>query len=212
MKEKLQFFYRVLLVIVTTIALYLNFKLYGIGKGIVYFTNISNLCCLIYFFILIIMTLFNKVKKGEMYYIIKGMVTMAITITMFMYNLVLSANDGMGAFTGHQLECNLVHLVVPLMVILDYIIFGEKGNLKKEYPIIWSSILIGYQFFLLFYILLGGNFINGDSYPYEYMDVSKYGTMGVMRNLLLIYIFFIGYGTIVQKIDNWLGKKKIVKK
>ena len=25
--------------------------------------------------------------------------------------------------------------------------------------------------------------------------------------LLIIYIFFVGYGTIVQKRDNWLGKK-----
>ena len=93
------------------------------------------------------------------------------------------------------------------MVILDYIIFGEKGNLKKEYPIIWSLILIIYQLFVIIYVALGGTFMDNLTYPYFYMDINEYGTLGIMFNLLIIYIFFVGYGTIVQKIDNWLGKK-----
>ena len=207
MKEKIKLVYRILLVIVAAIALYLNFNLFGV-KGLLYFTNLSNLLCLIYFTILIVLTLLKKVNRNDTYYIIKGMITMAITIKMFMYNLVLSGDDGMGAFTGHQLECNLVHLIVPLMVILDYIIFGEKGNLKKEYPIIWSLILIIYQLFVIIYVALGGTFMDNLTYPYFYMDINEYGTLGIMFNLLIIYIFFVGYGTIVQKIDNWLGKRK----
>lgn len=212
MKEKIKLLYRILLVIVATVALYLNFKFLGV-KGLLYFTNLSNLLCLIYFTILIVLTLLKKVNRNDNYYIIKGMVTMAITITMFMYNLVLSGDDGMGVFIGHQLECNMVHLVVPLMVIFDYIMFGEKGNLKKEYPIIWSLILIIYQFFVIIYVALGGTFMDNLTYPYFYMDINKYGTLGIVFNLLIIYIFFVGYGTIVQKIDNWLGnRKKIVEK
>ena len=208
MREKIKLIYRILIVIVTSVALYLNFELFGFKEGIIYFTNLSNLLCLIYFTVLIIMTLLKKVKRNDTYYILKGMVTMAITITMFVYNIVLSSNEGMNAFSGHALECNLVHLVVPLMVILDYIIFGEKGNLKKEYPIIWSLVLILYQIFVIIYVAFGGTFMNGATYPYFYMDIQKYGTFGVLFNLLIIYIFFVGYGTIVQKIDNWLGKKK----
>lgn len=207
MKETIKLIYRFLIVIVSAIALYLNFELLGFKEGIIYFTNLSNLLCFIYFTILIIMTLLKKVKRNDAYYIIKGMVTMAITITMFIYNILLTSN-GMSVFKGHELECNLVHLVVPLMVILDYIIFGEKGNLKKEYPIIWSLVLISYQFFILIYALLGGTFMDGMSYPYFFMDINKFGTIGVLINLLIIYIFFVGYGTIVQKIDNWLGKRK----
>lgn len=208
MKEKIKLIYRILIVIVSSVALYLNFKLFGFKEGIIYFTNLSNLICLIYFTVLIIMTIRKKVKRNDTYYIFKGMVTMAITITMFIYNILLSSNDGMGAFTNHMLECNLVHLVVPLMVILDYIIFGEKGHLKKEYPIIWSSVLILYQLFVIIYVLLGGTFMNGLTYPYFYMDIEKYGTIGVLFNLLVIYIFFVGYGTIVQIIDNKLGKRR----
>lgn len=207
MKEKIKLIYRTLIVIVSAIALYLNFKLLGFKEGIIYFTNLSNLLCFVYFTVLIIMTLLKKVKRNDTYYIIKGMVTMAITITMFIYNILLSSN-GMGVFKGHELECNLVHLVVPLMVILDYIIFGEKGNLKKEYPVIWSLVLILYIIFVLIYALLGGTFLNGLPYPYFFMDINKFGTIGVVFNLLIVYIFFVGFGTLVQKIDNWLGKNK----
>ena len=108
MKEKIKLIYRILIVIVSAVALYLNFKLFGFKEGIIYFTNISNLICLIYFIVLIILTITKKVKRNDTYYIFKGMVTMAITITMFIYNILLSSNDGMGAFKGHMLECNLV--------------------------------------------------------------------------------------------------------
>jgi len=59
MKEKIKLLYRILLVIVAAIALYLNFNLFGV-KGLLYFTNLSNLLCLIYFTVLIILTLLKK--------------------------------------------------------------------------------------------------------------------------------------------------------
>lgn len=207
MKEKIKLIYRILIIIVTTIALYLNFKFLGLKEGIVYFTNLSNLICLIYFLVLVIQTITHKINKNDTYYIFKGMVTMAITITMFIYNILLSSTDGMGAFKGHELECNLVHLVVPLMVIFDYLVFGEKGKLKREYPIIWSLVLILYQLFVLIYLILGGRFLNGEIYPYFYMDINKYGVIGVMINCFIVYMFFLGYGTIVQVLDNLFAKR-----
>ena len=207
MKEKIKLIYRFLIVIISSIGLYLNFKLFGFKEGIIYFTNIGNLLCLIYFSILIILTLTKKIKKNDTYYIFKGMVTMAITITMLIYNILLTTDGSMTAFNGHELECNLVHLVVPLMVIFDYIIFGEKGKLKREYPIIWSLVIVLYQIFVLIYISLGGTFMNDTVYPYFYMDINRFGIIGVTINLLIIYIFFVGYGTIVQFIDNKLGKR-----
>ena len=133
---------------------------------------------------------------------------MAITVTMFVYQILLSSSNGMGAFEGHMLECNLVHLVVPLLVILDYIVFSSKGNLKKEYPFIWSFILIAYQLFVVIYGLWGGTFMNGSKYPYFYMDVDKYGIMGVIGNCLIVYVFFVGYGSIVQMLDSKLKNKQ----
>lgn len=204
MKQKISLIYKILIIIVSGIGLYLNFKLYSFKTAILYFTNLSNILVFIFYLVGLILFLTKKLKKNSVYYITKGMVTMAITITMFVYQIILSGS--MDAFVGHELENNFVHLIVPLLVIFDYIIFGEKGNLKKNYPFIWSLILIVYQLFVIIYSLWGGKFM-GSTVPYPYMDINKNGLWNVIINCLLVYIFFIGYGTIVQSLDNKLAKK-----
>lgn len=207
MKEKLSLLLKIIIVIVSGIGLYLNFKLLTVKGSIIYFTIQSNLLCFLFFSITVILTIFKKLKKNDFYYISKGMVTMAITITMFVYQLLLSSDGGMGAYTGHALECNFVHIFVPVLVIADYIIFGEKGNLKKHYPFIWSLILVAYLLFNIIYVACGGRFAGGVTYPYFYMDTTTYGLFGVLMNCLVVYIFFVGYGFIVQFLDNKLGKR-----
>lgn len=212
MKEKISLIYKMIIVLVSGYALYLNFKLLTFRQGILYFTNISNLLCFIYFTILVIKTILGKPKKdserSDLDHIIKGVITMAITLTFFMYNFYLRGTTSTDVFIGHDLETNLVHVVVPLLVMLDYAIFGEKGYQKKHYPLIWSTILIAYQVFVVLYVALGGRFINNLIYPYPYMDTAEYGIFGVVRNMIVIYVIFVGYGTIIQTLDNKFGKKK----
>lgn len=202
-KKKIALAYRIIIIVITAIALFLNFKLLTFKTGILYFTNISNLLCLIYFIILVILMILNKEKNDKWHYIIKGMITMSITLTMFVYNFILVGEKGV--FENHMLECNLVHVVVPLLVIFDYIIFGEKGHLKKSYPFIWTGILFLYQIFITIYTMLGGTFANGARYPYFYMDVARYGIIGVVINTLIVLLLYIIYGVLVQIIDNKWG-------
>ncbi len=204
MKEKISLIYKILIVVVSGIGLYLNFKLYSFKTAILYFTNLSNILVFLFYLVGLILYFTKKLKKNDAYYIIKGMITMAITITMFVYQIILSGS--MNAFVGHEVENAFVHLIVPFLVIFDYIIFGKKGNLKKNYPFIWSFILIVYQLFVIIYSLWGGKFMESDV-PYPYMDVSKNGIWTVILNCVLVYVFFVGYGTIVQTLDNKLGKK-----
>lgn len=208
MKEKIKLIYRLIIIIVSAVGLYLNFKFLTFEKGILYFTNLSNLLCLIYFTVLVILMLAKKNKDNDMHYIIKGMVTMAISLTMIVYNLLISSSSAAAIFENHQLECNLVHIVVPLLVIFDYILFGKKGRLKKEYPLIWSFVLVAYQLFVVIYTINGGTFINGATYPYPFMDIDTYGIGKVSINMIVTFVFFLGYGNIVQMLDNKLGERK----
>ena len=123
MKEKLSLLFKILIVIVSGVGLYLNFRLLTVRDSIIYFTIQSNLLCFLYFLGLVIFTITKKLKKGELYYISKGMVTMTITITMFVYWFILSSGEGMIAYAGHNLENYFVHLFTPLLVIFDYIIY-----------------------------------------------------------------------------------------
>jgi len=206
MKEKLSLLFKIIIVIVSGIGLFLNFRLLSIRESIIYFTMQSNLLCFILFLGIVILMITKKLKKNDLYYMLKGTATMAITVTMIVYQLLLSGNGGMGAYIGHELECNFVHLYVPLLVIFDYIIFGEKGHLKKSYPFIWSSALIAYLLFDIIYVSLGGRFVGGTTYPYFFMDIEGNGVIFTMLSCLVIYIFFIGYGSIVQWLDNKLAK------
>ena len=208
MKEKMSLIYKIIIIIVTTIGLYLNFKLLSFENGILYFTNISNLMCLIYFLCLVIKLLSGKKEsKSDAHYIIKGTITMAITLTFFMYNFALKNDPTSEVFIGHDIECYFVHVLVPLLVMFDYVLFGEKGHLKANYPIIWSSILIAYQIFVIMYVNYGGRFINNLRYPYSYMDVATHGLFNVSINMLTVFIVFILYGLLIQKLDNIIGKK-----
>lgn len=207
MKQKLSLIYKILIVLASGFSLYLNFKAFTIKGAMIYYTVQSNLICFLFYLAIVILELSDKLKKNDMYYILKGMVTMAITITMFVYQIILLSNTGPSPYVGYELAEAFAHYIVPLLIMSDYAIFGEKGNLKRHYPYIWAITLKCYIIFEIIYVSLGGTFIDGSIYPYFYMNVDKYGLVQVMINCILIYVFFIGYGTIVQTVDNKLGKK-----
>ncbi len=206
MKEKLSLLYKIIIIIACGFGIYLNFKAFTIGGAIIYYTVQSNVMCFIFYFVTIILKLTGKLKKNSNYYILKGMVTMAITVTMVVFQFVIT-DSGMAAYAGNELASIMAHIVVPLLVMSDYVIFGEKGNLKRNYPFIWSSTLVFYIIFNFVYVALGGRFGDGSIYPYLYMNIEVNGLLKVIISCITIFVLFIGYGTIIQTIDQKLGKK-----
>lgn len=207
MKSKLEWLYKLIIMITSCIGVCLNFNVFTVKGALIYYTVQSNLLCFVFYFVILILYILKKFKKNSMYYVVKGMVTMAMTITMVVYQLFLSSN---GAYAGHEFTSILVHLIVPLLTIFDYIIFGEKGNLKKTYPCIWTITLVFYLIFDIIYVCLGGKFNNLNNYPYFFLNIDKYGLGGVAINCLIIYIIFLIFGIVVQKFDQKL--KEINKK
>lgn len=208
MKDRISLIYKIIIVIVSGISVYLNINAFSLNDAILYYTVQSNIMCLVFFLTIVVLTLLKKLKKNQIYYIIKGTCTMSITVTMFIYVFILSKNSSMNVYNGHEIACNLAHVVVPLLVICDYLIFGIKGNLKTSYPFIWSLTLVLYLVFDIFYVCLGGKFIDGSIYPYYYMNVEKYGYLKVGINCLMLYVFFIVYSFIVKWLDNKLAQNK----
>mgnify|MGYP006966727219 CR=1 FL=1 len=206
MKEKLSLLYKIIIIIACGFGIYLNFKTFTIGGAIIYYTVQSNVMCFIFYLVTVILKLTGKLKKNSIYYILKGMVTMAITVTMIVFQFVIT-DSGMSAYAGNELASIMAHIVVPLLVMSDYVIFGEKGNLKRNYPFIWSATLVFYIIFDFIYVALGGRFGDGSIYPYLYMNIEVNGLLKVIISCITIFILFIGYGTIIQTIDQKLGKK-----
>ena len=195
--------FKLLILIVSGIRLYLNFRIAPVRYTILYFTIISNLAVFIFYFVALILYLTKKLKREDLYHIIKGMITIDITLTLVVYNLFL--ND-IELYQNHSVACAFVHLITPILVILDYIIFGEKGKLKTNYPVYWCLSIVVYGIFCYIYGLLGGKFLDGSTCPYYYMDVNKFGIIGVTIFSITIFTSVLAYGYFVLYLDTRFSK------
>ena len=171
-------------------------------ETIYYFTYQSNILVIIYFFLDII----NIIKKNKTFYPrLKGAVTMSITVTFLIYHFLLSPTaekyEGLG-----YIRNIILHYIVPIMTIFDYIIFDKKGIYKIIDPLLWLLIPFLYFAFILIRARLGEPFSDGSYYPYFFVDIDKYGLKIVLRNVFFITIFFTILGYIEYFIDRLLKR------
>lgn len=102
-----------------------------------YYTVQSGILCFLYFFFLAV---FSPKKEKA---VIRGAVTMCIAVTaiayLFMPNGAKEAAASDKAFyTGYI----LMHYIVPLMVILDYLLFFPKGLYKALAPALLADFAL----------------------------------------------------------------------
>ena len=207
-KEKIATIYKIIILIVSGIGLYLNFLFMPIEKSIIYFTIQSNILVFVYYTIFLLEKITKKNVKNSIHYVAKSMIVMAITFTMIGYFLMYLKNGTAQVYVSHELTSIFLHVVTPLLVIFDYFLFDEKGHVKREYIFLWSLLLVAYLVFDRIFIYLGGTYANGKTYPYVFMNADKFGQLGVVINCVLIYIICILFGTAVKLVDNKLNNRK----
>ncbi|MBS9338589.1 hypothetical protein G6R29_02935 [Fructobacillus sp. M2-14] len=191
--------YRLFLVIIGTIGLMVNTQFQA--SSLLYYTTLSNLLCLLYFAYLLI------VKKGEKANF-KGAVTLAITVTMLIYWCILAPYSfNVHGFTEY-FGALMVHLFVPLMVILDWVFFDEKGRFSKKAPIFWLAIPLTYYAFTVIAATFKVVYpLTNTHYPYYFIDSNMYGWPTVFRNVIVLTLFFLILGYGFYRLDKKLGKK-----
>ena len=192
--------YKALLIAVCACGLYIET---GLTHGRIdwsifnYYTIISNLICLVYFIFAFAANIVSALKgNGPVTFAprIKGAVVLCITATLLIYQLVLAPTPfSMG--TGASLGNTLVHLVVPLMAILDWLLFDSKGNYKKYDPVLWLVTPAAY----FAYIIVRAQFwgpIRGiaGKYPYGFIDIDHFGLKQVLINIGEFAFFFLVIG------------------
>ncbi len=104
------------------------------------FTTLSNLLCVMYFILDIIYLMHNYNKKTlvEWFPLLKGITTMAITLTLIVAHFVLKMSFSFVSFTNMSFLG--LHYIVPIMTILDWILFDKKGFIKVYSPIVWTAV------------------------------------------------------------------------
>ena len=121
-----------------------------------YYTVQSGILCFLYFF-------FLAVFSPKIAY-------------LFMPNGAKEAAASDKAFyTGYI----LMHYIVPLMVILDYLLFFPKGLYKALHPLCWLILPYLYIAFTMICAKFGSKIFSGfggsSRYPYPFLDTDLYG-------------------------------------
>jgi hypothetical protein len=179
------------------------------------YTTQSNILVL-GFFILLVAKTAAGIARGEepsnrnygFYPVAAFAVVFAIFITMMIFWVILVPLNW-----GHMnlmVFSNLgVHLICPLMMIGDYLMFYKKGVMRRRDPLaiaIFPYIYIGQSFALGLTHAVYFEPLHIESYYiYPFMDFDAHGRM-VFLFLLALTAFFLGLGYICYYIERRLSK------
>lgn len=165
-----------------------------------YYTLQSNIICFA-MFVAIIVAIFLKedYRSNNIYYLLKGAVIIAMLVTAIIYQISLLPNN----FNMEAIDTNntakywaneFVHKISPVLVLMDYILFDDKGNFKYYYPVIWLFIPLNYVIYVYTYSTQGGRFygVGGSKqFAYIFLDYNQIGYIGVMKSIIIIAILIL---------------------
>lgn len=115
-------------------------------------------------------------------------ITLYITIVGLVYNAILRF---LWAPTGSQKVVDeLLHLVIPILVLLYWILFVPKKTLEFKNIFPWLIFPAVY----LVYTLIRGAFFS--FYPYPFIDVILLGYDKVLLNSFFMLLAFVFFGTL----------------
>ena len=161
------------IVLISGISIFINFLLFKDWRGILYYTILSNLFVFIFYGITVIKKLTNKLNKTNKYYILKGLLLLSILCTMCVYNFSVSQSNSI--YDGHPIVSGTVHILVPIIVLIDCLIFGNGKVLKYKYIFQWELTLVFYYLLINIYRIFGGRFLEGKIYPYDIINYEVNG-------------------------------------
>ena len=209
--KTLEHVFQILMIILSGIGVAINVLMFKDIRSLLYFTIISNSVIFIWYLATYILKLTNKLKKNNTYYMLKGLVLISIICTMLVFNIFIG--DTATVYINHQFECNMVHLIVPSLTLIEWLLFEDKGNLKYKHIFLWAGCLLTYTIFIYVLHGFGVTFLNNDMYPYEFQNIEKHGMLRVVLFNILIGACYIALSGMLVFLDNNIkGTKKKRKK
>ena len=152
-----------------------------------FFTVLTNVA------VAIVMT--RVALGGKVSAFLLGGITIAIILVGVVYMTLLR---GLLELSGGALLADtLLHKVSPIAMTLWWLLFAPRARLKYNAPLWWALYPLAY----FAYAVARG--LNGDKYPYPFMDVGKLGWTQTMINAGGIAMAFIIAGFLLVWLDSW---------
>ena len=182
----------------------------------VHFTNLSNYFCIA----VMVASLVQTAKKKEDSYVtavpvLKFIGVLAILLTFVVFNVMLAGAEGRDPQLNWRVGSVLAHIVLPIMYIVDWFWFRERGALKWHYPIACVAFPLAYMVFILIQAailkfdtsILIPNSTTPLIYPYFFVNLETQGVGGVAKWAALMFVGFMAIGYLFYGIDRLLCRK-----
>ena len=176
----------------------------------VHFTNISNYLCIGIMFVELIETI---KKKKDSYTtklpLLKFIGLTAILLTFFIFNFMLAGAADRDPAANFYINSVLFHIVLPIMYLVDWVLFYEHKKVKWSYPLISVSFPVLYAIFIFIRAwILDFNPEAPYIYPYFFLNLNELGVLGVIKWIGILSVVFIVIGYVIFGLDRILKKNK----
>lgn len=198
----------IVICITSLIGLILNFCLFKTPVSLLYYTIYSNLLCFIFYLYSIIKKLFFEFKLTKKYINLKSIVLVSLSTTFMIYNFIMVPSNMISAYDNHFIVSAFVHIITPLLVVIDCYINGKRVMLEYKNLYLYLIPMIIYGIMVIIYQHLGGMFPGGVNYPYFNFNYKEYGYfMCIIMNIISLIIYeLIGLVVIViNRKSNKIG-------
>ena len=176
----------------------------------VHFTNISNYLCIG----IVLAELIQTAKKKVDSYVttapfLKFIGVLAILLTFLVFNLLLAGQPDRDPQANWRIASISFHVVLPIMYVLDWLLFYEHKKVKWYHPI--ASVVFPLLYVVFVYIRAAILNFNPDApyiYPYFFLNLETQGVLGVIKWVAILFVGFIALGYIFYGIDKIVKSKK----
>jgi hypothetical protein len=151
----------------------------GVGWRLITFTYQANILAAAYY----AWTLFSS--RADARTGLRGAVVLYVLVAGVVWNLLLT-----GRSMGYTPANFLLHVVVPVLAVADWLLIGrEAGSAKWWQPIAWLAYPAAYLGLALVVLNRAGR-----RAPYYFLDPGSVGLAAVAVNVTLLAAGFLGLG------------------
>ena len=171
----------------------------------VYYTNLSNYICLGFMFVSLVKVLKkgNNNENGLIAFAprFKFMCLIMILVTFLVYNIFLAKQSPIEDYFTSLTNLTL-HVILPLMFVVDWILFYEHNFTHWSYPLLSLIMPLIYVAFIVIRGLIVDHKTTEVVYPYFFLDIDTLGWGGFFLWLIGLVLAFVVIGYLLYIFDH----------
>ncbi len=181
----------------------------------VYYTNLSNYICMGVMFVSFWRTL-KSAQRGEEGYCdtapdFNFACVIMILVTFLVYNILLAKDITVFEYFT-SITNLLLHVILPLMFIFNWVLFYRHGEMKWYAPLLCLVMPLIYVAFIVIRAACLAGATHTVLYPYYFLDVGALGWGGFFAWVGALLAIFVAIGYLFYALDHQATIRSYFKK